>query len=244
MKKFMLVFVNLLTMVRIIGVFMMIPVYFRYGGLYAAYLSVGCYLTDCIDGFLARKYHASTFFGSMFDGVADKLFSCSNLIILFNVTKYSIISIVLEILVVIIQFVKFQKNINIQSSKLGKIKTIVMSVTVILVYLITDINKLTFLSSNVISYVNSHNLYLYLFIPLYIFQILTLYSYLKFLKTYDKKEVKQIPKVDIYLKPKTTIKNRISNFCTIWLNNEFYEKYKDSEGLKAIRNEIKENDRH
>lgn len=244
MKKFMLVFVNLLTMVRIIGVFMMIPVYFRYGGLYAAYLSVGCYLTDCIDGFLARKYHVSTFFGSMFDGVADKLFSCSNLIILFNVTKYSIISIVLELLVVIIQFVKFQKNINIQSSKLGKIKTIVMSITVILVYLITDINKLTFLSSNVISYVNSHNLYLYLFIPLYIFQILTLYSYLKFLKTYDKKEVKKIPKVDIYLKPKTTIKNRISNFCTIWLNNEFYEKYKDSEGLKAIRIEIKENDRH
>ena len=84
MKKFMLIFVNLLTMVRIIGVFMMIPVYFNYGGLYAAILSICCYLTDCIDGFLARKFHVATFFGSMFDGVADKLFSCSNLIILFN----------------------------------------------------------------------------------------------------------------------------------------------------------------
>ena len=30
MKKFMLIFVNLLTMVRIIGVFMMIPVFFQY----------------------------------------------------------------------------------------------------------------------------------------------------------------------------------------------------------------------
>ena len=82
MKKFMLIFVNLLTMLRIIGVFMMIPVYFNYGGLYAAILSICCYLTDCIDGFLARKFHVATFFGSMFDGVADKLFSCSNLIIL------------------------------------------------------------------------------------------------------------------------------------------------------------------
>lgn len=46
MKKFMLIFVNLLTMVRIIGVFMMIPVYFNYGGLYAAILSICCYLTN------------------------------------------------------------------------------------------------------------------------------------------------------------------------------------------------------
>ena len=131
MKKFMLIFVNLLTMVRIIGVFMMIPVYFNYGGLYAAILSICCYLTDCIDGFLARKFHVATFFGSMFDGVADKLFSCSNLIILFKVTKYSIASIIFELAVVLIQFIKFQKNINVKTSKIGKIKTIVMTATVL-----------------------------------------------------------------------------------------------------------------
>ena len=157
MKKFMLIFVNLLTMVRIIGVFMMIPVYFNYGGLYAAILSVCCYLTDCIDGFLARKFHVATFFGSMFDGVADKLFSCSNLIILFKVTKYSIASIIFELAVVLIQFIKFQKNINVKTSKIGKIKTIVMSITVILIYLVTDINSLTFLSNDFINYINKIN---------------------------------------------------------------------------------------
>ena len=223
MKKFMLIFVNLLTMVRIIGVFMMIPVYFNYGGLYAAILSICCYLTDCIDGFLARKFHVATFFGSMFDGVADKLFSCSNLIILFKVTKYSIASIIFELAVVLIQFIKFQK-----------------------IYLVTDINSLTFLSNDFINYINKINsniLYLTLFTPLYIFQILTLYSYLKFLRTYDITSKEDIPVVDINLKPKTSIKNRWDNFVTIWLDNDFYEKYKDSQGLKGIRKEIKHNDR-
>lgn len=246
MKKFMLIFVNLLTTVRIIGVFMMIPVYFNYGGLYAAILSICCYLTDCIDGFLARKFHVATFFGSMFDGVADKLFSCSNLIILFKVTKYSIASIIFELAVVLIQFIKFQKNINVKTSKIGKIKTIVMSITVILIYLVTDINSLTFLSNDFINYINNLNsniLYLTLFTPLYIFQILTLYSYLKFLRTYDTTSKEDIPVVDINLKPKTSIKNRWDNFVTIWLDNDFYEKYKDSQGLKGIRKEIKHNDR-
>ena len=78
---------------------------------------------------------------------------------------------------------------------------------------------------------------------LYIFQILTLYSYLKFLRTYDITSKEDIPVVDINLKPKTSIKNRWDNFVTIWLDNDFYEKYKDSQGLKGIRKEIKHNDR-
>ena len=246
MKKFMLMFVNLLTMVRIIGVFMMIPVYFNYGGLYAAILSICCYLTDCIDGFLARKFHVATFFGSMFDGIADKLFSCSNLIILFKVTKYSIASIIFEVAIVLIQIIKFQKNINIKTSKIGKIKTIVMSITVIIIYLVTDINRLTILGSKFINFINNSNsniLYLIIFTPLYIFQLLTLYSYLKFLKTYSSSLKWDIPVVNINLKPKTSIKNRWENFVTIWLDNDFYEKYKDSQGLKGIRKEIKHNDR-
>ena len=96
---------------------------------------------------------------------------------------------------------------------------------------------------NYITKINSNILYLTLFTPLYIFQILTLYSYLKFLRTYDTTSKEDIPVVDINLKPKTSIKNRWDNFVTIWLDNDFYEKYKDSQGLKGIRKEIKHNDR-
>ena len=121
-----------------------------------------------------------------------------------------------------------------------------MSITVIFVYIVTDINKLSFLGNNIIDFINNINsniLYGIIFIPLYIFEVLSLYSYLKFLKTYDSNKKVVLPPINISLKPKTTFKNRFDNFCTIWLNNEFYEKYKDSQGLKAIRKEIKNNKR-
>ena len=70
-----IVVVNLLTTVRIIGVICLLPIYLRYGGVAAALLSIACYFTDFIDGLIARKCHASTFFGSTYDGVADKMFN-------------------------------------------------------------------------------------------------------------------------------------------------------------------------
>ena len=56
-------------------------------------------------------------------------------------------------------------------------------------------------------------------------------------------ELEKYKGCQINLKPKTSIKNRWDNFVTIWLDNDFYEKYKDSQGLKGIRKEIKHNDR-
>lgn len=246
-NKFMLVLVNLLTAMRVFGVFMLIPIYFKCGGIYAALLAICCYLTDCIDGFLARKFHVSTFFGSMFDGIADKMFSCANLIILYNATKLSLGIILLEFIIVIIQFWKFQKNINIKTSQIGRIKTIVMSITVILLYLLIDIENFAILPlgiRNYISGIETSTLLGFLFIPLYIFEVLTLYSYLKFLKNPIVKEEKiDLKKINIKLKPKNSLKNRIYNFGALWLNNEFYENYKDSNVLKEIRKSVKKQPR-
>lgn len=244
MKKLIaIILVNLLTTIRIIGVFCLLPIYLKYGGVAAAILSIACYLTDLIDGALARKCHVATFFGSGFDGLADKLFSCANLVVLFTITKYAIIPILFELTIIIIQYIKFEKNINVKSSFVGKAKTWVVSLTVITLYLLIDINSLTFLPSSFISYINSIDkmtLYGVVFIPLYIFEILTVYSYLKFLEKYDPKDDIVIPEIDLKLKPATSLKNRFDNFCAFWLNNEFYEKYKDADGLKKIRKVIKE----
>ena len=65
---FAIMVVNMLTTVRIIGVICLLPIFLNYGGVAAALLSVGCYFTDFIDGLIARKFHASTFFGSTYDG--------------------------------------------------------------------------------------------------------------------------------------------------------------------------------
>ena len=48
-------FVNALTMVRIIGVFCLVPIYHSHGGVVAALLSIMCYFTDLLDGIIARN---------------------------------------------------------------------------------------------------------------------------------------------------------------------------------------------
>lgn len=239
-----IIFVNILTAIRVFGVICLIPLFHNEGGVAAAILSLFCYFTDFLDGIIARKAHVATFFGSAFDGAADKIFSIANLIILFSITKYSIFPIICEVLIVLIQALKFSKNINVKSSLMGKTKTWVISLTVITLYLISDIQNVTFLGTNIINRVLSANrtyLYGFMFIPLYIFEILTIISYLKLneedVATYNL----ELKKVDIKLRPKNSIKNRIYNFCAFWLNNEFYEKYKDSAGLRQIRRYVKDN---
>ena len=55
----------------------------------------------------------------------------------------------------------------------------------------------------------------------------------------EKHPALEIPKIDIKLKPVNCFKDRWDNFCMLWLNHEFYEKYKDSAGLKEIKKQIK-----
>lgn len=245
MKKMIaMIVVNLLTTVRILGVICLLPIYLNYGGVAAALLSIGCYFTDWIDGIIARKCHAATFFGSTYDGVADKMFSIANLILLFTITKYAIVPILFEAAIIIIQTIKYHRNENIQSSKVGKLKTWIISLTVILLYLLIDIKALTFLPESFVSSVvalDQARFFGLVFAPLYIFEVLTILSYLVFLKKGEDNSKPKYPAIDIKLKPSTSWKNRFDNFCLLWLNNDFYEKYKDCAGLKEIHLSIKYN---
>ncbi|MEG1506952.1 MAG: CDP-alcohol phosphatidyltransferase family protein, partial [Bacilli bacterium] len=62
-EKRKLIIVNFFTALRAAGILALVPVFINMGGVAAAVLATTCYLTDFIDGFLARKLHASTFFG-------------------------------------------------------------------------------------------------------------------------------------------------------------------------------------
>ena len=64
---------------------------------------------------------------------------------------------------------------------------------------------------------------------------------ISYFKNFDKCEVNDISKIDIKLKKPKNFKDRWDNFCTLWLNYDFYMKYKDSAGLKTIRRQIKNN---
>lgn len=61
--------VNLITLVRLIG----IPFIFMISNKYVLFIFASIlFITDFIDGFLARKYHCTSTTGAMLDLIADK----------------------------------------------------------------------------------------------------------------------------------------------------------------------------
>lgn len=228
-----LIIVNFLTLIRVIGTIILIPIYKNYGGFAVGILALICYLTDSIDGILARKLKASTFFGALFDGTADKLFTIMSFIILYLITPYAIIPILFEIAIICVQIIKYKNNLNVKSNMVGKLKTWILAICVILTFLVSDINSITFLPLEFINWLNNlnqNNLYFILLMPAIIMEILTLLSYIiEIFKPINKKAFQD----DLNTKKKSNKRNW-QTFKRIWLNHEFYNKHKDEINLKNL----------
>ena len=229
-----LIIVNVLTLIRIIGTIILIPIYKNYGGFAVGILALICYLTDSIDGILARKLKASTFFGALFDGTADKLFTIMSFIILYLITPYAIIPILFEIAIVFVQIIKYKNNLNVKSNIVGKLKTWILAICVILTFLVSDINRITFIPLKFINWLNSlnaNNLYFILLMPAIIMEILTLLSYIQeIFKPINKKAFQ----IDNEMPVKSKSSNKWYNFKKIWLDPKFYNLHKDETNLKNI----------
>ncbi len=233
--KIKLIIINFLTLIRIIGVVLLIPIYHHFGGLYAGILSLICYFTDSLDGLLARKWHASTFFGALFDGTADKLFTIANFIVLYLITPYAIIPIIIELLIVLILIIKLKNNLNLKSNVIGKFKVWILAICIVLTFVVSDINNISFISQsfkNCINNLNFNILYLILLSPAIIMEILTLISYILEIKTPKKIKILNKPHKEIVI-PKLN-GSKWNNFKEIWLNPEFYDKHKDDTNLKKL----------
>lgn len=230
-----LLFINGLTLIRVLGTIILIQIYNTYGGVAAGILAFFCYLTDSIDGILARQWKASTFFGALFDGVSDKLFTLMNFILLYLITPYALIPIIFELLIVLAQVLKFSNNYNVKSNIIGKSKVWVLAICVVVTFLASDVANITFLSGNIKSNIEliSSNHYLYLLLPAIIMEVLTLVSYI--IEVYNPKHIKILNKENKKLViPELKGNSKWENFKYIWLNPEFYNEHKNDTNLKEL----------
>ncbi len=231
-----LIIINMLTLIRVIGTIILIPIYQNFGGMYVGVLAFICYLTDSIDGILARKWKASTFFGALFDGVADKLFTLVNFIVLYLITPYALIPILFELSIIVIQFLKFALKLNVKSNIIGKLKVWILAMCVVLTFLASDINSLTFLTSEMREYIlniPSSNLYFWLLFPAIIMELGTFISYI--LELFVIKKIKVLKCEQKELKMPNLKGNIWENFKEIWLNPEFYAEHKNDTNLKDLK---------
>ncbi len=201
-----LIIVNSITSLRIIGTFLLIPIYFYQDNRVTCLCALFILLTDCIDGQLARRLHVSTFFGSLLDAVSDKMFGITSLILLslHNPIYLSIVTI--EAIIFFISYRGFYNGSNIKTSKLGKVKTVCEALTIIVGFYYMDSSWIP---------------YLFIFSTLLI-DFITLYSYiLKYQVPASKK------KITGKRKSKKEIKNML-------FNPEFFQKNKDKDLRKLL----------
>lgn len=185
--------VNSVTALRFLASFLVVPIFKALGGVSAAVFSTVFMLTDWIDGFLARKLKASTFFGSIFDGVTDKTFAILTFGLLMSINPVLFaIPLLIELGIIGVQNQKMKAGLNVQSNMMGKIKTWVLSASMIGSLAAVDLLNLKpfmkYVKTASLSKVGDIKDLLILLginIPGIVFQILTINSYNKELKTIE-----------------------------------------------------------
>ncbi len=125
------VLVNLITFIRSLGTIAIIPVYAVHGALATALAAIGFFSTDFIDGFLARKLHVQSFFGSILDALSDKAFGIVCLLILSTLNPIFLIIIGLELGILFVNYSSVERGNNSQSSMAGKAKTVLLAASIV-----------------------------------------------------------------------------------------------------------------
>ncbi len=131
---------NKLTMLRIllipffVGCFY-IPV--DYSMYIAAFVFIVAYITDAVDGHLARKHNLITDFGKLMDPIADKLLSASALIMLAATGYIHPVAVIIilsrEFFISGLRLVCADKGVVVAASKWGKLKTVSQVVCIVAV---------------------------------------------------------------------------------------------------------------
>ena len=205
-KKFWLILVNILTISRIIASIFVFPIYFHYGAKVVGTILAVFYLTDWIDGYLARKNNVCTFFGSIMDTVCDKFIMIISCAVLCFLNPYMIYAIMCEVLIFIISSLNLTQNNEAKALYIGKTKMWVLCMCVVAGFFFCKPDK---------TLIN-----LIVFIPAGIFEILTLIVYFRRLTS---KRI--VVKKD---KPKYKSSKEIRRML---FSPEFYQQNKDKTGI-------------
>lgn len=205
-RKFWLVFVNVLTISRIIGSIFLFHVYSLYGTKVVGLILAFLFATDWIDGYLARKYKVSTFFGSIMDAICDKMLMIVACTILCFLNPYMVCAIVTEVIIMLTSAFNVTQNNTAKTPYIGKFKMWVLSMCVILGFFFCKPER---------EFVN-----LIIFIPAILFEIITLSIYLSNLFS---NKIVVVNKKPSYKSSK--------DIRMMLFSPEFYEQNKDKKGL-------------
>ena len=143
MRNFIKIFVNILTSLRLLFTMIALLFFKKMPHTIFFILATIILFTDFLDGKLARKYKVQTIFGANLDTIADKFLSIGLILILIKQLPILYLLLIGEIIISIINITAKIINKKTKSSKIGKIKTWMISLTILIAY-ITYFKKITY----------------------------------------------------------------------------------------------------
>ncbi|MDD4187675.1 MAG: CDP-alcohol phosphatidyltransferase family protein [Bacilli bacterium] len=154
-----IIIVNSVTMTRVIGTFILPFISIKICPAELVIYVGLLLLTDAIDGLLARRLKASTVFGSILDATADKLLGIACLAVLSQRYPIMLLPILTETIITIINLRGAIGGATTESSFLGKIKTWVLGLGIVLGFatiyvngIISGINSSTIIGKYLIAF--------------------------------------------------------------------------------------------
>lgn len=138
---------NLLTLSRGLAPIVIIPAILFNKLYFVIILLIIFALTDFLDGKIARKYNLVSEFGVKLDAVCDKIFAISLIIPAIINHGIFIFNFVMEIAISYTNLLSYTKGNNPRSTIIGKIKTALLSLTLILAYIPNMNNLVIFIFS-------------------------------------------------------------------------------------------------
>ena len=229
LKIFELILVNAITITRLIGAFILPFIYHYYGASIVSIFIICLFLTDTIDGFLARKLKISTFFGSLIDGVSDKLLNFISFLILGFINIFMFAPLIIEISIFYTMYSTYRYGGNIQSSKIGKTKTIILDIGVILSFMLISL-PLFKSKSRVIDFliINTNIIITFISFIILVSCLITLFDYMK-----KNNKARENPK-SFKIKNENKKRKPIKLIMKQLFDTDYYSKHKNESILKQF----------
>ncbi|MDD6272142.1 MAG: CDP-alcohol phosphatidyltransferase family protein [bacterium] len=228
-KKIELIFVNTITLTRLFGAIALPFIYKYYGSSTFAFWTIILFLTDFLDGFLARTFKISTFFGCALDALSDKVLNACSFILLSLINTSLLLPLILEISIMYTSYSTYRYGGNVQSTKTGKIKTIILDICIIMCFILISLPKYN-IDSSIISYlINNTQSFIYFFSSIITIScIIALLDYIKLNTQARKNPISN--KIKLTKKTRKTFKKLINDA----FDTNYYQKHKNESIMQQL----------
>ena len=228
-KWIIIVLVNIITSIRLIGAFSLPFIYYYKGASIVSIYILVLFSTDAIDGFLARTFKASTFFGSLMDAMSDKILNMAAFIILGLEYNLMFAPLIIEIAILYTSYSTYRYGGNVRTHKIGKIKTIILDVLVILCFVLLSFPTLKMNNTIILKLISNTSLIINIFaVVILIFCLLTFYDYIKKYKL-----ARSNPRC-MEIKYEEKNRKKIKQIIKELFDTDYYQKHKTESIMKQL----------